>query len=492
MKKINNIRKEKNKTGFIKIKKRLVNMASSLTLMEYVFIAFLFCLIINIAGRVINKAYYDALVDKYTANLQNTTVVEASEFANYESIDEAKKDGMENRLNIASAIAGIRLRLVSPSLFVTIDTYSIDTNKTLINSNILKIFKDAKTISVFDKAENKIETVTPVYNNQGNLIAVLVGDLDESEVKEILSSVKEINFALHFIILTIVLVFLFVDFYLVYRKLDKKLRLVADIAQGHTDKRLPEKGPSEYQRFAKDFNKIMDTASKVDDSRSEFVSNVSHELKTPITSIKVLADSLNTGEDYPIEVYKEFMSDIVSEIDRESKIIEDLLALVRMDKSASAMNITAVNMNDMLELVLRRLQPIAQKKNIEVLFESFRPVIAQIDEVKMTRVITNLVENAIKYNENNGWVHVSLNADHQYFYVKVEDSGMGIPKESQDKVFDRFYRVDKARSRQTGGTGLGLSIVKNIILMHHGTIKLHSEENVGTVFTIRVPINYVE
>ena len=87
---------------------------------------------------------------------------------------------------------------------------------------------------------------------------------------------------------------------------------------------------------------------------------------------------------------------------------------------------------------------------------------------------------------------MSLNADYQYFYVRVEDSGIGIPKESQDLVFDRFYRVDKARSRQTGGTGLGLSIVKKIILMHHGTIKLHSEEGSGTTFTMRIPLNYVE
>ena len=101
------------------------------------------------------------------------------------------------------------------------------------------------------------------------------------------------------------------------------------------------------------------------------------------------------------------------------------------------------------------------------------------------------IGNAIKYNVSDGWVHVSLNADYQYFYVRVEDSGIGIPKESQDLVFDRFYRVDKARSRQTGGTGLGLAIVQNIVLLHHGTIKLHSEEGTGTTFTVRIPLNYV-
>ena len=186
------------------------------------------------------------------------------------------------------------------------------------------------------------------------------------------------------------------------------------------------------------------------------------------------------------------MQDIVSEIDRESKIIEDLLSLVRMDKSAQTLNIASVSINELLEMVLKRLKPLAKKKNIDLLFESFRPVVAQIDEVKMTQVISNLVENAIKYNKDEGWVHVSLNADHQYFYVRVEDSGIGIPEESINKIFERFYRVDKARSRQSGGTGLGLAIVRNIIILHHGIIKVHSEENVGTTFTMRIPLNYVE
>ena len=276
------------------------------------------------------------------------------------------------------------------------------------------------------------------------------------------------------------------------RSFKKAFAVVADIANGHIEKRIEPSGSTELKDFAECFNVIMDKASAQDESRQEFVSNVSHELRTPITSIKVLADSLNMQDDVPVELYKEFMQDITKEIDRESKIIEDLLSIVRMDKAVSTLNITSVNVNELLEMVLTRLKPIAEKKNIEILFESFRPVVAEIDEVKFSQVISNLVDNAIKYNNIDGWVHVSLNADYQYFYIRVEDSGIGIPQESQDMVFERFYRVDKARSRQTGGTGLGLSIVKKIILMHHGTIKLHSEEGSGTTFTMRIPLNYVE
>ena len=123
---------------------------------------------------------------------------------------------------------------------------------------------------------------------------------------------------------------------------------------------------------------------KLESSRQEFVSNVSHELKTPITSIKVLADSLIMQEDAPVELYREFLVDITDEIESENKIINDLLSLVKLDKTASDMNITSVNINDLLEQILKRLRPIAKKRNIEVIYESFRPVIAEVDEVKLS------------------------------------------------------------------------------------------------------------
>ena len=130
------------------------------------------------------------------------------------------------------------------------------------------------------------------------------------------------------------------------------------------------------------------------------------------------------------------------------------------------------------------------------MLESFRPVNAEVDETKLTLALSNLVENAIKYNKEGGWVHVSLNVDNKYFYVKVEDSGIGIPKEAQTRIFERFYRVDKSHSREIGGTGLGLAIARNAItrsaiLMHRGAIKVYSKEGEGTTFTVRIPLIYV-
>ena len=205
----------------------------------------------------------------------------------------------------------------------------------------------------------------------------------------------------------------------------------------------------------------------------------------------MLADSLMGMGEVPVELYREFMEDISDEIDRESKIIDDLLSLVKMDKSEAELNISQSNIYTLVEQILKRLRPIANKQKVELIFESIREVTADVDEMKLSLAITNLVENAIKYNKEDGWVRVTLDADHKFFYIKVSDSGIGIPEEAQDRIFERFYRVDKARSRETGGSGLGLAITRNVVLMHKGAIKLTSREGEGSTFTIRIPLNYI-
>ena len=185
------------------------------------------------------------------------------------------------------------------------------------------------------------------------------------------------------------------------------------------------------------------------------------------------------------------MQDLSEEIDRENLIINDLLSLVRMDKAAAVMNVESRDINELLELILKRLRPIARKRNVEIILESIRPVTAEIDEVKFTQAISNLVENAIKYNHENGNVKVSLDADHQAFTIEIADNGIGMPKESLEHIYERFYRVDKSHSREIGGTGLGLAITKNAILLHKGTIKVESVEGEGTTFVVRIPLSFI-
>ena len=249
-------------------------------------------------------------------------------------------------------------------------------------------------------------------------------------------------------------------------------------------------GYTETELLAEAYNRMRQRMKSQEESRQEFVSNVSHELKTPLTSMKVLSDSLVAQDDVPVELYREFMADIAEEIDRENKIITDLLSLVKMDRKSADINIQETNINDLIGLILKRLRPIAARDNIELVQENDRPVVAEVDQTKLTLAISNLVENGIKYNKPNGWVHVSLNSDSSFFYVKVEDSGIGIPEESQTKIFERFYRVDKSHAREIGGTGLGLAITRSAVEMHHGAVRCYSREGEGTTFIIRIPLKY--
>ena len=265
---------------------------------------------------------------------------------------------------------------------------------------------------------------------------------------------------------------------------------VSSFSEGHHDKKLAINGTSEVWDIQDAINDMLEEMAQTDARRDEFVSNVSHELKTPLASMKVLSDSLLSSENAPKEMYVEFLNDINSQIDRENKIISNLLTLVKISKKEEALTPAPISVNELVENCMRQLKPLALNRNIEMTFESFRNVIAEADEVKLSLVVTNLVENAIKYNKDNGTVKCSVNADHRYFVLKVEDSGVGIPQDAKKRIFDRFYRVDKARSRETGGTGLGLSIVKEVVLMHHGSIKVSDSELGGTLFTMKIPLVY--
>ena len=324
------------------------------------------------------------------------------------------------------------------------------------------------------------------------VIGAMVVEYDNSLIVK-LSSVMAKKMDLIAIILAIPIIGLAIWYSKKIQSSPKKItQSIENVKEGYMDEMVVINDFKETNEMTTAFNAMLGRIQQLENSRQEFVSNVSHELKTPITSMKVLADSLIAqGEGVPAELYREFMGDITEELERENKIITDLLALVKLDKTTSDLNVSSISINDLLELLLKRLRPLASKRNIEITFESLRVVNAEVDEVKISLAFSNLIENAIKYNYEDGWIKVTLNADHKYFYVSVEDSGVGIPKDCQDSIFDRFYRVDKARSRDTGGSGLGLSITRNVIILHKGSIRVHSKEKEGTKFTVRIPLNYV-
>ena len=427
----------------------------------------------------------------YSMSLFIKNLMVATDYYNKDNVGGLASD-VENVVNIEieqlTSLYRGRIAIIDNNYRIIKDTYMVDENKICVSENVIRAL-EGKEINAINEEVGYIEIVIPIESND-EIKGVIYFNFSTEDIKEKVTNLdsKLSNFILVIIVLMIGITLIYSTVFVKpFRRLERE---VGEIKAGKIDDTLSESGYTEVARIAESFNHLLGKIKDVDASRQEFVSNVSHELKTPITSVKVLAESLLMQDGIPEEMYKEFLGDIVNEIDRENEIITDLLNLVKLDKNSSDLNITNISINELVERVLKRLKPLAAQKNIELVLESYKVVNADVDEVKMTMVVSNLVENAIKYNVMDGWVRVYINADLKYFYIKIQDSGIGIPEKDKEKVFDRFYRVDKARARETGGTGLGLAITSGAIYKHNGEIKLHSVEGEGTTFTVRIPLAY--
>ena len=439
----------------------------------------------------IAKFYESRAVELRTAEIQNQCTILCNQLNNYGYLSDTSSEVINTSLTQLTNIYNGRVMVIDEELRVIKDTYSLDEGKTDVSENVVRCMKGERT-NFYDRTNHYIEVTSPIVESGGDkVLGVMLASVSTDNIettKQVLYTHGGVIIGIAMILLAMFSVFLADR---MVRPIHKITGAIENVTEGYSDDVLHVDTFTETRQLSEAFNKMLGRLKILDESREEFVSNVSHELKTPMTSMKVLADSLLEQDNVPVEMYQEFMQDIAKEIDRENQIITDLLSPVKMDRSGQTMNIQTMNINDLLEQILKRLKPIAEKKNVEMVMESFRPVNAEIDETKFTLAVSNLVENAIKYNRENGWVHVSLNADHKYFYVKVEDSGIGIPEQDQAHIFERFYRVDKSHSREIGGTGLGLAIARNAVLVHRGSIKVYSNEGEGTTFTVRIPLIYV-
>mgnify|MGYP002509649491 FL=1 len=445
--------------------------------------------------------YEQRAVDVRISDVTTQLRILANHLITYHYMQDTSSEVINAEINQLSSLYDGRVMIINNDLRIVKDTYGISENKTIISEEVIRCIK-GESDSKYDKDNGYIEMTIPITET------VSFGEGAESEKKELVRGVMLVSAStdniritmeilsrkaliVEVIVILAIFVVSIIASKILIRPFEKITEALNEAQEGYTDAPISVTDCLETEHIGDAFNRVLGRMKVLDDSRQEFVSNVSHELKTPITSMKVLADSLISQKDVPIEVYQEFMEDITKEVEREDKIITDLLSLVKMDRTAADLTITEVDINILVELIMRRLRPIAQKRDVELVYESIRPVTAAVDEVKMTLVISNLVENAIKYNKEHGWVKVTLDADHQFFTIVVADSGLGIPQESMDHIYERFYRVDKSRSREIGGTGLGLAITKSAIMMHRGSIKAESIEGEGTTFTVRIPLTYI-
>jgi signal transduction histidine kinase len=399
---------------------------------------------------------------------------------------------VDSELTQVSDIYDGRILIVNSGLVVLRDTYGLEEGRTMLVKDVVCCMRGQET-KIVRQSDEDVQIILPIYgSDKSSIDGAVVMVFSLNNVNRMSQEIQSVSLTMILLLGVIIIVTSVLYSGQIVKPMKEVAGSIAKITQGDFNEKMELRGYAESEAVTEKFNLMLSDLQNLEDARQEFVSNVSHELKTPITSVKVLAESLIGQEGMPEELYQEFLVDINDELERMNKIINDLLSLVRMDKNASTVIITEVNVNEFVETILKQLKPIAEKRNIDIVFESVRPVTAQIDEVKLGMAFRNLIENAIKYNYDDGWVRVSLNADHKFMYLKVSDSGVGIPKELQDNIFERFYRVDKARSRETGGNGLGLAITRSAILLHRGSIRVHSVEQQGTTFNVRIPLNYVE
>ena len=388
-----------------------------------------------------------------------------------------------------------RIQVMDADCRILNDSYNVDQGRYNVSEQVMSCLSAKNPISFADKEELLSIIAYPMMHGEGADKTIEGIVLVTKDLTGAVSGINHVRTRMPLYLLVIMgalILVSVVSIIFLLRPLKKLAQSVDAAADGSLRGRVDVRNYRETARISDAVNRTIGRLRMLDESRQEFISDVAHELKTPITSVRVLAESLLSMGEVPNELYREFMEDITREIDRESHIIDDLLSMVRLDRGVSVLHVNNINVNEWLQQTLKRLMPIAQAASVELAFESFRPVMADIDEPKMTQAITNLVENAIKYNKEGGWVRVSLNADLKYFYIKVADSGCGIPEEAQEHIFERFYRVDKDRARATGGTGLGLSITKSIVNMHNGAIKVHSSTEEGSTFVVRIPLVHSE
>ncbi|MDO9592452.1 MAG: ATP-binding protein [Erysipelotrichaceae bacterium] len=270
--------------------------------------------------------------------------------------------------------------------------------------------------------------------------------------------------------------------------IEKMIQLVQAFSRGNFGVKINREVNDEIGQLADAFNDMSTKINQVDEQRRKFVSNVSHELRTPLTSLKIISETLLQQPTWSEDVYREFLGDIDSEVIRLNRIVDSLLYLVDLEREELVLEVQITYLNYIVQKVVKNLKPLAEQKHIQIEIEDKDRIQFYVDQGKLQQCLINLVSNAIKYTPENGHIKIAVFRENALACISIEDTGIGIPFKDLQHVFDRFYRVDRARARTTGGSGLGLAIAKQIVSLHGGSISVESTQNVGTTFTVKLPV----
>ncbi len=366
--------------------------------------------------------------------------------------------------------------------------YSDLKNKTLMKEEIIAALDGQDTVNVDynDDIGAVLEGAVTVISDTETVGTVYISETAQ-DTEDFVAEIRWILIAISLVVCLLVGVLSWVMADIIISPIEKLTKFVSDFDLSKMDTRFSVTGKDEISELGVAFNSMADRIEEMEEKRRIFVSNASHELKTPLSSIKLLSESILTMQTEQDSYITEFMTDINGEVDRLARIVDRLLTLTKLDAGTEPLDLKNTSVNMLLERIVRALKPQADRKNIAIAVVEESEVFAEIDLSKMWQVIYNLTDNAIKYTPAGGVVKVVLHDQVDFCRIDVIDNGIGIPEQDAEHIFDRFYRVDKARSRESGGTGLGLSIVKDMVELHQGKIMLSSVEGEGSDFSIVFP-----
>ena len=360
--------------------------------------------------------------------------------------------------------------------------------KVLIKQEIMSALKGNDVVSANKEKDigTVIQGAVSVIRESETVGVVYVSEV-ASSIDEFVANVRWILIVISLIVCLLIGVLSSVMSDVIIGPIERFTRIIRGMEGDTPDKHVPVMGKDEVAELGVAFNSLIDKLEEMEEKRRLFVSNASHELKTPLSSIKLLSDSILSMNELDEESVREFMGDINGEIDRLTKIIDRLLSLTKLDVGDDQLDLKVTDLNEMADRIVKSLLPVSEDKNVTLSNATNKEALAMVDREKFWQVVYNITDNAIKYTPSGGTVTVYVFNDGEFCRIEIVDTGIGIPEDDINKIFDRFYRVDKARARESGGTGLGLSIANDVVVMHEGKILVDSTEGVGTKFIIIVP-----
>ncbi len=398
-------------------------------------------------------------------------------------------EGVEQAMTLLEDMQVTRVLITDDTACILYDSSTLDNRRgdyALMDEVLGALGGEDEFRSEYREGAFRSRAAVPIVYRGATLGSVYLYEYDTEQAELLLSIQSNLRY-ISFMICAVALILVLVLSKALTRNTSLLLGAIRRVREGEYSHRVEPRGKDEMARLADEFNQLTDRLQTTEEVRRRFVSDASHELKTPLASIRLLTDSILQNPDVDQETVRDFMGDIGDETDRLTRISERLLTLTRLD-AAPAQERAAVDLSAVVERVAHMLRPLAETAEVALNCDLGPDCTLLCTEDDLYQVAFNLMENAIKYNLPGGRVDVTACCQGEEVLLTVADTGVGIPEEDRPKIFDRFYRVDKARSRAAGGTGLGLSIVRETVHLHGGTIAVcPGEDGVGTRFVARFP-----